>query len=489
MVELEFVSESTVELVEFMGGDHQVVNSARVSFAGAHQDALEDGDEKLISFLMRNRHGTPFESSVFTFRIETPIFVAREWFRHRIGCLAGDSEVTCVQPNGSVYGRTIEHLYRTTKGVMMPERWIKNGRGRYRTGARKRVPTQRSRTYKEDRALRVLGDDGFSVSRMADIWESGVKPLYLLETKDGRKLRASADHRILTPDGWARVHELSSTDVVMRQGRVAVRNDTMPHRLRLAIQQWATLQRRKVIGQGADCHLCGQFFWEEDLDLDHIVPVMECLPKALDISNLAPACVECHREKTNREQPRGRRSEVGPRADRLVRKPELVSEEMTYDIEMEGPNHNYLANQIVVHNSFNELSGRYKELPPRLFLPDHARRQKGKPGAYTFELSSYLTPALHDELKTSYAVAWGAYSTLLANGVAKEQARLVLPVATMTQFYWTVNARSLMNFLSLRLDSNAMLEIRLAATDVNVAFSNEMPVTFDCFSAAGMVAP
>ena len=64
--------------------DLSVVNSARVSF-GKKVDQLSDGDEKLINFLMRERHGTPFEHNMFRFHIQVPIFVAREWFRHRIG--------------------------------------------------------------------------------------------------------------------------------------------------------------------------------------------------------------------------------------------------------------------------------------------------------------------------------------------------------------------------------------------------------------------
>ena len=67
-----------------MADDLSVVNAARVSFA-RHKDVLEAADEGLIRFLMRERHGTPFEHNSFRFHIRCPIFVAREWFRHRIG--------------------------------------------------------------------------------------------------------------------------------------------------------------------------------------------------------------------------------------------------------------------------------------------------------------------------------------------------------------------------------------------------------------------
>lgn len=76
--------QAYVNLVEFMGGDLAVVNSARVSYRKSSYE-LTEKDERLINRLLRDRHGTPFEQAVFTFYVKCPIFVAREWFRHRIG--------------------------------------------------------------------------------------------------------------------------------------------------------------------------------------------------------------------------------------------------------------------------------------------------------------------------------------------------------------------------------------------------------------------
>src|SRR5438128_1481788 len=67
-----------------MADDLSVVNGARVSFA-RRKLVMEESDEGLIRFLMRDRHGSPFEHNAFRFHIRCPIFVAREWFRHRIG--------------------------------------------------------------------------------------------------------------------------------------------------------------------------------------------------------------------------------------------------------------------------------------------------------------------------------------------------------------------------------------------------------------------
>ena len=78
-------SDHDVDLVDFMGGDDRTCLSAWVSFGNDKDERLVDRDrvKGLINFLYRNGHMTPFESSAFTFRITTPIFVAREIFRHR----------------------------------------------------------------------------------------------------------------------------------------------------------------------------------------------------------------------------------------------------------------------------------------------------------------------------------------------------------------------------------------------------------------------
>lgn len=76
--------KSNVELLCSMGDDLMVVNAARVSFAKESKELVE-ADKKLIRYLARNGHITPFFHPQVQFRLKMPIFVAREWFRHTIG--------------------------------------------------------------------------------------------------------------------------------------------------------------------------------------------------------------------------------------------------------------------------------------------------------------------------------------------------------------------------------------------------------------------
>ena len=74
----------SVELVNYMGNDLMIVNAARVSFAKNHTE-MDASDEKLISYLAKHDHISPFFHPQIQFRIRIPIFVAREWYRHQIG--------------------------------------------------------------------------------------------------------------------------------------------------------------------------------------------------------------------------------------------------------------------------------------------------------------------------------------------------------------------------------------------------------------------
>lgn len=86
MKEILVLDKGFISLEADCATDVSVVNAARVSF-NTHIDYIgkDSGDEKLIGYLMKNRHGTPFEHNLFRFRVKAPIFVFREWHRHRIG--------------------------------------------------------------------------------------------------------------------------------------------------------------------------------------------------------------------------------------------------------------------------------------------------------------------------------------------------------------------------------------------------------------------
>jgi thymidylate synthase (FAD) len=142
--------------------------------------------------------------------------------------------------------------------------------------------------------------------------------------------------------------------------------------------------------------------------------------------------------------------------------------------------------------SFNEFSMRYAKATDEFYVPaaEDVRTQVGKPGAYTFEpVDPELAEATREQLAAVYRMAYDTYARLVEQGVAREVARAVLPVGAYTEFYWTVNARALMNFVSLRAAETAQREIRRYAEAIETFLEATMPVTHAAFVANDRTAP
>ncbi|MEV7793818.1 FAD-dependent thymidylate synthase [Streptomyces sp. NPDC087512] len=149
--------------------------------------------------------------------------------------------------------------------------------------------------------------------------------------------------------------------------------------------------------------------------------------------------------------------------------------------------------------SYNEESGRYRELQPVFYVPGAERKlvQQGRPGKYVFVEG---TPEQHElvsrSMEDSYLQAYRTYQEMLAAGVAREVARSVLPVGLYSSMYATCNARSLMHFLGLRtqhelakVPSFPQREIEMVGEKMEKEWAALMPLTYAAFNANGRVAP
>lgn len=621
-----------VRLDGAMADDLSVVNGARVSFA-RRKEEMDASDEGLIRFLMRDRHGSPFEHNAFRFHVRCPIFVAREWFRHRIGCLTGDSEITFVDVNGHAHMRkTIDELARmwnvgerdghsltpdqralvkALAGEGRSQRSIARelgvGRRSVRTclagangfrDAKRRVRRMRVRVLNEDTRE-------FEAGHIADIIDKGVQPVYRLTLGDGKQLSVTENHKLLTEQGWLRMRDAvglvgeGDGSVMTRSCRLFV-NGIPAHQDRewlqerrkegLSVQEladdagcsyhtirkwlrrydlsvraeerhrdpwnkgksgyrtslvhspshiaaikkarsgeasnfwrggvsssratvaaWTTAHASKVHPQyDYTCQRCR--VRGGSLHAHHIAPVWLEPGRSRDVGNLITVCESCHRAiHRTRESELEFRQEFSDRIG-FVRDVEVASRagfkltahavevigiqyvglRQTYDLSIEGRWHNFVANGVVVHNSFNEFSMRYAKATEDFYVPEAAdvRTQVGKPGAYTFEpVDDELAEETRRELEALYSEAYAAYARLVEKGVARELARSVMPMGAYTQFYWTVNARALMNFVSLRNSEFAQLEIRRYAEAVEAFFAERMPVTHAAFVANDRMAP
>ncbi|NYV76384.1 FAD-dependent thymidylate synthase [Streptomyces sp. UH6] len=149
--------------------------------------------------------------------------------------------------------------------------------------------------------------------------------------------------------------------------------------------------------------------------------------------------------------------------------------------------------------SYNEESGRYRQLEPVFYVPGADRKlvQQGRPGKYEFvEGSAEQQELVARTMTETYQDAYRAYQEMLAAGVAREVARAVLPVGLFSSMYATCNARSLMHFLGLRtkhelarVPSFPQREIEMVAERMEQEWAKLMPLTYEAFNQNGRVAP
>ena len=463
--ELLVFDHGFVRLDQAMADDLSVVNGARVSFA-AHRDEMDERDAGLIKFLMRSHHGSPFEHNSFRFHIRCPIFVAREWFRHRIGCLTGDTRISFVDATGAApralsksmdelwamwsvgekndgaltrsQEEDISRLVSAGHSLRAVARMTGSGRNTITRYLSEGTSAYRSSRWRLRRIrLRVLDEDTneFTTGNISEMFESGVQPVYRVTLADGKQIDATRTHRFLTDAGWQTLEEAVG---LMDHGEEAkaTRLASFVINGAKAYQPPLCVTKSQQIPQRNGCKLTGRLVQVESVEYAGLRP--------------------------------------------------------TYDLSVDGPRHNFVANGIVVHNSFNEESARYHKLEGDFYIPSPqaVRSQVGKPGAYTFEPAEQTVA--DDTIATFervYKQLYDEYETLVEKGVAKELARALLPFGIYTQFYWTLNARSLMNFLSLRNSTSAQYEIRIYAQAVEQLFAEKMPVTHACFEEFGRNVP
>ena len=283
-----------VALVDYMGTDDSVERAARVSYGyGTRKMSRTRG---LIRYLRRHLHTTPSEMVEFKFHCAMPMFVARQWVRHRTACLAEGTEVHFDPPGAEAEG------CRKPCKLRIEEIW-RRFQTRSRLRADKRGNPLLGRGRVKRLKLRQVDEDTLALrhTRIVDVYRNGTRQVFRMVLEDGKSIEATADHRFLFAGGW----------------------DTLGGATGL----------REVGGRAV---------WRRGGYLVHVNGAAE------------------KRDRTwfYRAKP-----------VRLARF-EYVGERETYDLEVEGPHHNFVANGIVTHNSVNEYSGRYSLMPLLFYSPE-----------------------------------------------------------------------------------------------------------------------
>jgi flavin-dependent thymidylate synthase len=414
-----------VALIDYMGSDESIEQAARVSYGfGTRPRSQTRG---LVRYLRRHRHTTPGEMVELKFHCAMPMFVARQWVRHRTACLSGNTEIYFDLPGG--IERRGNQLYKLT----LDEIW----RRFQPTSNRTRPDKQGNEFFRRDRlrhmCLRQVDEDTLRIrhTRIVNVFRNGRKPIFRMILADGKKIEATADHRFLFADGWSTLR--AKTGLRQSGGRAV----------------WG-VGDYFVYVNGMVCERPALY---RDRDwLDHEYNVLQPAEKA-----------------------------------RLVRveRFEYVGEKETYDLEVEGPHHNFVANGIITHNSVNEYSGRYSLMPLLFYAPEYeqfalqsAASRQGREGETAPR--DVFERAVREWEETRKA-AGDTYGWLVAEDVARELARIDLPLSTYTQWYWKIDLHNLFHFLSLRADPHAQWEIRKYAEVMAGVMKRVAPLSYEAW--------
>jgi thymidylate synthase ThyX/5-methylcytosine-specific restriction endonuclease McrA len=241
------------------------------------------------------------------------------------------------------------------------------------------------------------------------------------------------------------------------------------------------------------CRLCG--VRGGSLQVHHVLPIWARPDLVLEMENLATLCEACHHQVNGheleyaerlgasppavaalagKEPPRGRRLLV-PRF-RRIRSVVYAGCQETFDIEMEGPHHNFVANGIVTHNS--QLSQRYVDESVAEYVEPDVIAADDELHALWLDAVGHAHAAyvkLVERLQERYA---GEPDRTLRRKLARQAARSVLPNATETKIFVTANARALRHFIEMRASRHAEVEIRKLAIEVLRIMQREAPNLF-----------
>ena len=443
-----------VSLVDYMGSDESIEHAARVSYGyGTRKRSATRG---LIRYLRRHMHTTPSEMVELKFHCAMPMFVARQWVRHRTACLAEGTEVFFDLPGAEARG--CRQLYK----LPIEEIW----RRFQPTRNRLRPDKQLNRFHRRDRVrrmrLRQVNENtlAFQHTRIVGVYRNGPKPVFRMVLDDGKSIEATSDHRFLFATGWdtlrraTRLREIGGRAVWRRGDYFVYVNgaaDERPAFYRDPI--W--LQReyhRSIAGR----------------ELDFV--------ERLGGPPVKSEWVPRRRIPWNRL--------VKAKLMRIKRF-EFAGERETYDLEVEGPYHNFVANGIVTHNSINEYSGRYSLMPLLFYSPD--------PGSFSLQSTSNNQgreeDAAPERLYRDAIRRWEevrdsasrAYAWMVREDVARELARIDLPLSTYTQWYWKIDLHNLLHFLTLRVDDHAQWEIQEFGRVMAGMLKRVAPLSFEAW--------
>ncbi len=402
-------------------GDDQAIVQAARVSYGDGTKKTSD-DRGLIRYLLRHRHTTPFEMCSLKLHIRVPMDAWRQWIRHRTACLAEGTELYFDASHTKDYSNT------QLNKLKIEDIWQVFHSLDKRAVSNQQVTPDFNKNDLKNLMLRQLDEETNTISntKIVDVFKNGKKKVFRFTLADGKHIEATSDHKFFFEDGWGTFKNKIGLTRTNGQAALAA-NPVFLH------------------VNGTQCLVPaqeqnGQWTKEQNITIAHLVEVTSI---------------------------------------------EYLGLIETYDVEVEGPHHNFIANGIVTHNSVNETSTRYSIAidSSQTTNADQWRIQatdnkQGSDGFLDSIGGAELTQAESDFKNNARQV----YNQRLEKGVAREQARKDLPLCTYTEAYWKMDLHNLLHFLALRMDPHAQKEIRDYATVIGEEIvSRWVPLAWEAF--------
>lgn len=548
-----------VELQSSMGNDRQIAEAAWTSSSDLQgkQTKTDEQVAKLVNMLADHRHATPFESVVFRFWIKMPIAIDRQHMTHRIACLTEDDLLYFDLPKTGkqkwkLFKMSIgDFVKKWNEGVTSKTRWG----GVCTKSHKKRLQKMKLRCLNEDTkefghttvkeiyntgvqpVYKIKFDDGYEITSTLNHryltdkgWLTLEQALSVNGTFDINKLNQDVQftangifQKNHTPWNKGKSYKLGPQNITeeerkRRSERASGENSNfwkggVTSRKVLVSRKASRLLSRKVFERdNYSCKNCGR---NQKLHAHHIIPIYQDPSKALDMENLITLCRPCHTylhannleesfatgkgfvisEEWKNKYANKKTTKLVPKYVKVVSM-EYVGMKQTYDLEVVGPYHNFVCNGMVVHNSHNGMSGRYRTMPTEFFaMPEDVSQALAKINEdFAFfvrnEYDYHCEQANEFYKRTVSKIKDAEKAGVITNSELKrvrEFLRGVLPQHNMTERVTVMNLRSFANYMKLRHTDYAQPEIKEVARQMLEAVekANVCPVALEALKRNG----
>ncbi len=571
--EYKILDHGVLALLDIMGSDHAICEAARISY----KKGKKSDDRKLIRYLMRHQHWSPFEMAEMKFYVKAPIFVFRQWHRHRSACVASNCVLNFDLPSGpkknkrKFFGRTVKDFYNlwhngipynanTKKKPLYIEKINKDKTytvpelsilvNRSKETIREFCQKQKIKATKKNKQWNIKGIDYINwanentkyfipirdrlkqmklrcvnedtlettYTSITDIWSNGIKTIYNLKLENGYEIQTTEDHLFFTEQGWLKLKD--AYDLLNNKPKVKfavlspignnyckdIKIDTdneiwkpilnFENRYKISnmgrvyselsnrvlkpgsVYSRGNIQNRYYI-VGLTKNGKTRPYFVHRIVLDSFFGPRKEKEQCRHLNgNSLDNRIENLKWGTNKENAKDRKKHNSTTKLRLnfisAKDCAIIGKEEVFDIEVSGEFHNFSCNNFIVHNSINEISGRYSELPDDIFHPvtlytqDKKNKQLSSDKEVVYQIKSY---------EKSYQ----EYQDMLDAGVSKEYSRIVLPLAIYSEMYWKCDLRNILHFIKLRMSPDAQGAIREYAKIMAEIVERCFPLTWEAF--------